>query len=236
MTIKLTDVRIEGFRGFADAKSVPLDADAIIVSGPNGAGKTSLVDAICWVLTGRLPRLESQRRRQNEEVIVSRYSSGSTARVTLTMDVDGETFMVDRLGTSFSSTLSATRGGSPLEPGAADSELIRALGFESTSRLAHAVDRWVLRQDEVRAVLQANPNELHERLKDLLSLGALDTFEASLEEAAKARSADLKANREKMTTAEQRLRVARAEAESLDSRIHSSPELEPSNEDLRVST
>ena len=54
--MRLRSATIEGFRGFTKKVFVDLDANVIILQGPNGVGKTSLLDAILWVLTGRIDR------------------------------------------------------------------------------------------------------------------------------------------------------------------------------------
>jgi DNA repair exonuclease SbcCD ATPase subunit len=78
--MRLKSLDIAGFRGFPQAVSFDLDADAIVVAGVNGSGKTSFFDAVLWALCGRVDRLE-----QDSSVLVSRYSSSGEARVALTL-------------------------------------------------------------------------------------------------------------------------------------------------------
>ena len=75
--MRLRSATIEGFRGFVKKASIDLDADVIILQGPNGVGKTSLLDAILWVLTGRIDRF-SERGSP-----VSLYAREGIARVEL---------------------------------------------------------------------------------------------------------------------------------------------------------
>src|SRR3954462_15326943 len=99
--MRLRSVIIEGFRGFTKKASVDLDANVIILQGPNGVGKTSLLDAILWVLTGRMDRLAEKSnpislyaregiarvelilRDGPNDIIVSRATDGSRVNVQL---------------------------------------------------------------------------------------------------------------------------------------------------------
>lgn len=48
--MKLSEVRIFGFKTFADRTELKIGGDLIAVVGPNGCGKSNLVDAILWGL------------------------------------------------------------------------------------------------------------------------------------------------------------------------------------------
>ena len=52
--MRLVQLKVNGFRGFATPYEFDLDADAVVVVGANGNGKTSLFDAILWCLSGRV--------------------------------------------------------------------------------------------------------------------------------------------------------------------------------------
>ncbi len=78
--MKLKSLGVAGFRGFPQAVSFDLDADAVIVAGVNGSGKTSFFDAVLWALCGYVDRLD-----QGSSVLESRYSSSGEARVGVTL-------------------------------------------------------------------------------------------------------------------------------------------------------
>jgi len=211
--MKLQGIEAEAFRGFRDAQHMPLDADAVLVTGGNGVGKTSLVDAIMWALTGTLPHLTKWRRRQNEEVVVNRYREGDIARVELELlDGDGPV-LVRRTGNSFATSLLLSRNGSRTTGEEAEIELAKLLGSRSPARLAESLEQWgVLRQDELRGVLNATPAELHSRLRELLGLAVLDDFES-------AATALHKGRKDAAAGARMRVNASRQEIKRLESDV-----------------
>ena len=46
----LKDIKINGFKSFADKIDIKLDNDISCIVGPNGSGKSNVVDAVRWVL------------------------------------------------------------------------------------------------------------------------------------------------------------------------------------------
>ncbi|MCS6790256.1 MAG: hypothetical protein NZ580_04665 [Bacteroidia bacterium] len=59
--MRLKALQVRGFKSFADAALIPLDASLIGVVGPNGSGKSNIADALRWILgeqKGRLLRAE----------------------------------------------------------------------------------------------------------------------------------------------------------------------------------
>lgn len=234
MTVRLLRLDVEGFRGFSSRRSVPLDADAVILAGGNGSGKTSLVDALCWVLTGVVPRLQTEQRFRTDEVVLNRYWSSASATVTLKIRAGDRELSFTRSGSSRGNVLSAALDSGPASGDEAEHALSSLFGFETRDALKVAVDRWVLRQDQLRAVLQASPSELHERLKDLLSLGALDAFESQMKSLAAERSSVLKRSREAAMQADGRLRRGQELLSQVEARVASSPGVEPSVKTLEL--
>jgi DNA repair exonuclease SbcCD ATPase subunit len=217
MTARLISLSVEAFRGFADRQTLPLDADVILLTGGNGVGKTSVVDAMTWTLIGRLPHLERVRRRRNEEVVVNRYRAGLASAVTLVIDADGRRVEATRTGTSLENTLQLEAGGKRISGSRASVELAETFGAESHEELASAVERWgVLRQDELRAVLNVHPDEVHSRLRDLLGLGELDDFDASLKAVVEKRQGALTQVADLLGGAKTRLEQARTSLAKLD--------------------
>ena len=46
----LKEIKISGFKSFADKINLTLDNDITCIVGPNGSGKSNIVDAVKWVL------------------------------------------------------------------------------------------------------------------------------------------------------------------------------------------
>src|SRR5438552_3885297 len=90
--MQIARIELSGFRAFAGKQTIDLDADAVIFVGPNGYGKTSLLDAIHWSLSGKIPRLGG-----NDEYLVSIYSPSGEAHVALELrDATGSHLTVAR--------------------------------------------------------------------------------------------------------------------------------------------
>jgi DNA repair exonuclease SbcCD ATPase subunit len=193
---RLTRIEIENFRGFGDARAIDIDADSVVITGPNGVGKTSLIDAITWVLTGRVTRLERHKERRTDDVLTNRYRRGASPKVTLAMVYDGAEVVITREGhasdvPTVEMATTTTRG---------NDAVAHALGFPTFAELQYALDTWgVLHQDSMRAVLEARPEEFQTRLRDILGLGVLGDFEAWLKAEVKAASDAAKQARERLS-------------------------------------
>ena len=48
--MKLTQIRLSGFKSFADATTIRVPGRLVGVVGPNGCGKSNVIDAVRWVL------------------------------------------------------------------------------------------------------------------------------------------------------------------------------------------
>jgi DNA repair exonuclease SbcCD ATPase subunit len=217
-TIRLIEIEIENFRGFAKAQKLPLDGDVVLVSGGNGTGKTSLTDALTWVLTGALPGLADRLKgeRKGEDYVLNRYGNGA-ARVQLTIEVGERQVSVERRGDSGGNELHirpAVEG-----PRRAAEELAGVFGFQQPSAFATSVHAWgVLRQDAMRATLEQGSEQLHARLRDILGLGILAEFEQATRQTCNALARDAKAAREELDALSRELSRAELALEESRSR------------------
>jgi chromosome segregation protein len=48
--LRLSHIKLAGFKSFVDPTDIPLPGDLVGVVGPNGCGKSNVIDAVRWVL------------------------------------------------------------------------------------------------------------------------------------------------------------------------------------------
>ena len=48
--MRLTQIKLAGFKSFVDPTSIPVPGQLVAVCGPNGCGKSNVIDAVRWVL------------------------------------------------------------------------------------------------------------------------------------------------------------------------------------------
>ena len=48
--MRLSGIKIAGFKSFVDPSHLPLPSNLTGVVGPNGCGKSNIIDAVRWVL------------------------------------------------------------------------------------------------------------------------------------------------------------------------------------------
>lgn len=48
--MRLTEIKLAGFKSFVDPTSIPVPGQLVGVVGPNGCGKSNIIDAVRWVL------------------------------------------------------------------------------------------------------------------------------------------------------------------------------------------
>jgi len=126
--VYLKHLSISGFRGTGPHLDLPLDHRTIIY-GPNGSGKSNILQAIAWIIYGKLPLLTGGVFTR-EDALVNDFLDEGRAAVTLTLSDD---ITITRTRDKQRST---TRGRNPLtisfemdDPQAAVEQLI-GLGRE----------------------------------------------------------------------------------------------------------
>lgn len=72
--MRLTSIRLVGFKSFVDPVTVPFDSNMTAVVGPNGCGKSNIIDAVRWVMG------ESSAKTLRGESMADVIFNGSTGR------------------------------------------------------------------------------------------------------------------------------------------------------------
>ena len=72
--MRLSRIRLAGFKSFVDPLTIDLPGDLIGVVGPNGCGKSNIIDAVRWVMG------ESSARQLRGELLVDVVFNGAASR------------------------------------------------------------------------------------------------------------------------------------------------------------
>lgn len=72
--MRLTQIRLAGFKSFVDPTQIPVPGQLVAVVGPNGCGKSNVIDAVRWVLG------ESSAKQLRGESMQDVIFNGSTTR------------------------------------------------------------------------------------------------------------------------------------------------------------
>lgn len=94
--MQLKQLRLLGFKTFADKTEINIDAGMTAIVGPNGSGKSNIVDGLLWVLGEQNPRL--MRGTTSQDVIFSgtdKRKPLGMAEVKLTVDNSDGTLPIE---------------------------------------------------------------------------------------------------------------------------------------------
>ena len=52
--MRLSKIKLAGFKSFVDSTTIKFPSNLMGIVGPNGCGKSNVIDAVRWVLGGRV--------------------------------------------------------------------------------------------------------------------------------------------------------------------------------------
>src|SRR5450830_1544437 len=95
--MRIQTLEVENFMPYRDPVTLDFrDLSLFAIVGETGSGKSSIVDAICYALYGRIPRIRTENGQR--ENIISR--GAKQFHVGLTFDLGGATYRIIRQGTA----------------------------------------------------------------------------------------------------------------------------------------
>lgn len=171
--MRIQTLEVENFMPYRDPVTVDFrDLSLFAIQGETGSGKSSIVDAICYALYGRIPRIRTENG-QRENII----SHGAKQfHVALTFDLGGAAYRIVRQGTSGREDVQVFKDGAQLSQllkkkdadRYIEEELLR-MNFDVFTRII------VLPQGQFDRFLK--PDTPRERRDILISLLGLDIYE-----------------------------------------------------------
>jgi exonuclease SbcC len=107
--VRILRLELENFISWKQLDQDFTDLDLFAIAGPTGAGKTSIIDAICYALYGRIPRLGKNEVKEN----ILR-SGAQDFRVALTFQLGADEYQVVRQGRPARVDFKLLKNGAPL--------------------------------------------------------------------------------------------------------------------------
>ncbi len=110
--MRIQTLEIENFMPYREPVTLDFrDLSLFAIVGETGSGKSSVVDAICYALYGRIPRIRTENGQR--ENIISR--GAKQFHVALTFDLGGAAYRVVRQGTAVREDVQVFRDGEQLK-------------------------------------------------------------------------------------------------------------------------
>ena len=109
--MRIQTLEVENFMPYREPVTLDFtDLSLFAIVGETGSGKSSVVDAICYALYGRIPRIRTENGQR--ENVISR--GAKQFHVALTFDLGGATYRIVRQGTVLREDVQVFRDGEQL--------------------------------------------------------------------------------------------------------------------------
>ncbi|MBA4365411.1 MAG: hypothetical protein C0398_05320 [Coprothermobacter sp.] len=109
--MRIQTLEVENFMPYRDPVTLDFqDLSLFALVGETGSGKSSIVDAICYALYGRIPRIRTENGQR--ENVISR--GAKQFHVGLTFDLGGATYKIIRQGTAMREDVQVFKDGDQL--------------------------------------------------------------------------------------------------------------------------
>ncbi|MHB8189084.1 MAG: chromosome segregation protein SMC [Ferrimicrobium sp.] len=170
--MRLTRLRLRGFKSFADPTVIDFDAGVSAIVGPNGSGKSNVVDAIAWVLGAQSPRL-LRLTRMEELIFAGGVDRAQLGRAEVTLELasdDGATIL--GLSEVAISRIVLRSGEAEYRLNGQQcrlADLVELLGAANVGRSQHVL----ISQGEIDSLVNAKGEEIRAVLEDAAQVAPL---------------------------------------------------------------
>ena len=178
----IEQIQIRSFRGVNSELNLSFDPVLNIVYGPNGAGKSSIVQAVQWCLSGRVPYLSGGDFGE-EDAIVNLFTPRKRASVSVVLKRNGEVIKITRTRPMRKTSMPGVQ---PLEIRVGERFLEgepaeQYLSSFLDSELEEFAKNTVLHQQTIREALSRSPDERSRAIDRLLGTFEIREFIESLD-------------------------------------------------------
>ena len=109
--MRIQTLEVENFMPYRDPVTLDFrDLSLFAIVGETGSGKSSIVDAICYALYGRIPRIRTENGQR--ENVISR--GAKQFHIALTFELGGATYRIIRQGTAMREDVQVFKDGDQL--------------------------------------------------------------------------------------------------------------------------
>jgi exonuclease SbcC len=181
MPYRITEIKVNGIRGFNKLEEVTLSEGITLLYGKNGSGKSSLLQAIEWGITGKIPNMKGGDFAR-EDAIVNMFTKSKKGTVEVSLQDDRGPISLQRTRKMAKTSggkqlLELKIGSTTMEDDEAEAELEKILDI---SLEAFPQSKY-LHQETLREILLAKPEERSQAIDKLLGTFEVREFAKTLD-------------------------------------------------------